>query len=69
MHRVRVISYAIKTDSYGYPRTTQTIKPAYEGRLLAVVGLAERVVYVIADDENNIKEESQSAWVKIQVLD
>lgn len=66
--RVKVTTYKIKNDKQGYPRTTDEVKCVCEGNLLSIVGLADRVVYVIADDRGNIKEESQCSWKTIALI-
>ena len=67
MRRVCVVAYKIRDDNQGYPRTTAEVRSSYEGELLAIVGLAERVVYVIAKDDGSITEESQQEWKTISL--
>ena len=68
MRRVKVTHFRTKLDGYGHPEVGGVLSK-YDGELLAVVGLAERVVYVIASDNGEIKEESQLACVQITLLD
>ena len=68
MRRVRVTYLKTRLDGYGYSKVGGELSH-YDGDLLAIVGLAERVVYVIENDDCEIKEESQLACVKITLLE
>jgi hypothetical protein len=64
MLRVKVLTYKIENGKYG-PEATDKVKSTYQGDLLAIAGLADRVVYIIATKSGEIKEEVQGAWKKI----
>ena len=68
MRRVRVVAREIKDDKDGYPIVTTEVRSDYEGELLAIVGLAGRVVYVVAKDDGSVVEESQHEWKKISLV-
>lgn len=69
MLRVRVTTYKIERDSYGYPVATKEIESVIDGKLLSITGMGNHIWYVIAENGGDIVEVKRETWRTIQMLE